>query len=47
MTILLVFVAVTALAILLLNSKRWSRLVRGAKDARHGLEEEIKAPDAD
>jgi hypothetical protein len=43
MTILLVFVGVAVLLLILLNTKRWSGLARGAKDARRGLEEEIKS----
>lgn len=44
MTIFLIFVGITVLAIFLLNTRRWSRLARGAKDARHGLEDEIRTP---
>jgi hypothetical protein len=45
MTILLIFVGVVLLMLVLLNTKRWAGLARGAKDARRGLEEEIKSPD--
>ena len=45
MSIFLAFLAVTILLLLLLNTKRWKGLARGAKDARRGLEEEIKSPD--
>jgi hypothetical protein len=45
MTILLIFIGVVLLLLVLLNTRRWAGLARGAKDARRGLEEEIKHPD--
>jgi len=44
-TILLIFIGVVVLLLVLLNTKRWAGLARGAKDARRSLEEEIKSPD--
>jgi hypothetical protein len=45
MSILIAFVAVALVLILLTNTKRWKGLARGARSAKHGLEQEIKSDD--
>jgi hypothetical protein len=45
MSILLIFIVVVVLLLVLLNTRRWAGLARGARDARRGLEDEIKNPD--
>lgn len=45
MSIIIVFVVVTLLLVLVLNANRWKGLVRGARGAKRGLEEEIKRRD--
>jgi hypothetical protein len=45
MSIIVIFVVVTILLILLLNTKRWKGLARGARGAKRELEEEIKNED--
>ena len=42
MSIVLIFLLVVVLLLVLLNTKRWAGLARGARAARKGLEEEIK-----
>jgi hypothetical protein len=42
MSIVVAFVVVTVVLVLLTNTKRWKGLVRGARSAKHGLEDEIK-----
>ena len=42
MTLVLAFIVISVLAIVLLNSKRWSGLARGARDAKRGLKEEVR-----
>jgi hypothetical protein len=45
MTIVVAFIVVTVLLIVLLNSKRWAGLARGARDAKRGLEQEVRDDD--
>jgi hypothetical protein len=45
MSIFLIFVVIAVLLLIVLNTKRWKGLLRGAKDARRGIEEEIKSDD--
>jgi hypothetical protein len=45
MSIFLIFIVVAVLLLIVLNTKRWKGLLRGAKDARRGIEEEIKSDD--
>ena len=45
MGIVVAFVLIAVLLLVLLNTKRWTGLVRGARGAKHELEEEIKRPE--
>ena len=45
MTLVLAFIVISVVLIVLLNSKRWSGLARGARDAKRGLEEEVSSED--
>jgi hypothetical protein len=45
MSIFLIFIVVVVLLLIILNTKRWKGLLRGAKDARRGIEEEIQSDD--
>jgi hypothetical protein len=42
MSIIIAFVVVTIVLVLLTNTKRWKGLIRGARGAKHSLEDEIK-----
>jgi hypothetical protein len=44
-SIIIAFVLVTILLLVLLNTKRWTGLVRGARGAKRELEDEIKHPE--
>jgi len=44
-SIIVAFVLITILLLVLLNTKRWTGLVRGARGAKRELEEEIKHPE--
>jgi hypothetical protein len=46
MSIIIAFVLVALVLILLTNTKRWRGLARGARRAKHDLEEEIKTPES-
>ena len=43
--LIIAFVLVTILLLVLLNTKRWTGLVRGARGAKRELEDEIKRPE--
>lgn len=45
MGIVVAFILITVLLLVLLNTKRWTGLVRGARGAKRELEEEIKHPE--
>jgi hypothetical protein len=45
MQIVVVFVLITILLLVLLNTKRWTGLLRGARGAKRELEDEIKRPE--
>ena len=45
MGIVVAFIVITVLLLFLLNTKRWTGLVRGARGAKRELEEEIKRPE--
>jgi hypothetical protein len=44
-SIIVAFIVVTVLLLVLLNTKRWTGLVRGARGAKRELEEEIHRPE--